>query len=138
MMLTALGTRREPTEADLAWIEARLVREFEYLDGFISDIETGNTSHQRALWRAGLYGFPRAAWVQFSIPEGISELMGVLPGDDCLGGSMCRCSLDVEFDVDGGAYVYWVLDPLAESCAVCIAHALESPYYFSPEEVAGA
>lgn len=135
IMLTAIAGKREVTEEDLAWVEARVARETEYLRGFIEDISTGRMTQQRALWRAGLYGYPRAAWVKFSLPEGIAELMGVLPGDDCLGGSLCGCSLDVEYDSDGGAYIYWVLDPMKESCAVCMAHAIESPYYFSPEEV---
>lgn len=136
LMLAALDGAREVTEVDREWIEARVAKEFSFLSDFVEDIRSGHMTQPRALWRAGLYGYPRAAWVQFSLPEGVSELMGVLPGDDCYGGpSLCGCSLDVEFDADGGVYVYWVLDPLKESCAVCIAHAIESPYYFSPEEV---
>jgi uncharacterized protein YdaT len=137
MMLAALADSREVTEADRTWIEDRVAKEFSFLSDFVEDIRSGRMTEQRAVWRAGLYGYPRAAWVRFSLPEGIAELMGVLPGDDCLGGSLCGCDLQVEMDDDGGAYVYWVLDPLKESCAVCIAHAVESPYYFSPEEVLG-
>lgn len=139
LMLAALNDSREVTEADRAWIETRVEKEFSFLSDFVEDIRSGRMTQPRALWRAGLYGYPRAAWVQFSLPEGVAELMGVLPGDDCLGGpALCGCSLQVEMDSDGGAYVYWVLDPLKETCAVCAAHAIESPYYFSPEEVAGA
>ena len=135
IMLTALGDRREVTEQDLAWIEERLAREFAYLDEFVVDMESGNYSRPRALWRAGLYGFPRQAWTQFSVPDGAVELMGVIPSDVCMGSVLCGCIFDVEIDIDGGMAVWWVLDPAKESCEVCIAGAVASPYYFSPDEV---
>lgn len=138
MMLLAIDGTREVTEEDLEILQHRLDREYEYLDGFIEDIRTGRMTQQRALWRAGLYGFARAAYVNFSVPTDIADLMPQLPGDDCLGGSLCGCSLNVEFDTEGTAYVYWIIDPAKESCPVCIGHAIESPYVFSKEEIANA
>jgi len=136
IMLASLGKSREVTPEDIVWINERLNQQFDYLKSFVEDISTGRMTQQRALWRAGLYGYPRAAWVNFSVPPNVADLMGVLPGDDCLGGGQCKCVLNIEQDDEGGMYVYWILDPIADHCAVCVAHALESPYYFTPEEVA--
>lgn len=136
MMLLALD--REPTQRDIDVLQRRLDKEYEYLNGFVEDIRTGRTTQQRALWRAGLYGFARAAYINFTIPQDVADLMPVLPGDDCLGGSYCGCGLQLEVDDDGTHYVYWQLDPLKESCPVCIAHAIESPFVFTAEEVANA
>lgn len=137
LMLLGLAGKREVSEEDLVYLNSKLDEQFKYLDGFVEDLREGRMTQQRALWRAGRYGFPRAAFINYTVPKDIVELMGVLPGDDCLGDGLCGCSLEVEFDSDGTAYVYWVLDPMKESCAVCIAHAVESPYIFTAEEVAG-
>lgn len=134
LMLLALGTTREVTENDLDVLKKRLEKDFDYLDGFVEDISTGRMTQSRALWRAGLYGFARGAYVNFTIPPDVVELMPVLPGDDCLGGSLCGCHLEVEYD-SNTVYVYWLLDPTKESCGVCIAHAIESPFTFSIEDL---
>ena len=133
-----LEMKREPTEEDIKYLNDYLNEQMSYLDGFVEDLSNDRMTQQRALWRAGLYAFPRSVFVAGSIPPEITELMGVLPGDDCIGGMACGCSLQVEFDSDGTAYVYWVVDPLKEHCAVCLGHAAESPYVFSPEDVANA
>lgn len=74
--------------------------------------------------------------MHFTVPGDVAELMPVMPGDDCLAGSGCRCHIDVEYD-GNTAYVYWLLDPLAESCPVCVAHAVESPFVFNLDEELG-
>ena len=137
-VILMLDMNRDITEEDINYLNKKLNETYDYLNGFVEDLSNDRITQQRALWRAGLYAFPRSVFVAGSIPPDIVELMGVLPGDDCLGGFQCKCSLQVEFDSDGTAYVYWVVDPLAEHCVVCLGHAAESPYVFSPEEVAGA
>lgn len=135
MMILGLGDSREPTERDLAWLQGRIEREYEYLDGFIAELRSGKYSEKKALWRAGMYGFARAAYVNFTVPADVASLMPSLPGDLCYGGSLCGCSLQVEHDSDGNAYVYWLLDPVKESCPACIALAVDSPYIFTREEL---
>jgi hypothetical protein len=134
LMLLALGTTREVTEDDLYVLKRRLEKDFGYLDGFVEDISTGRMTQPRALWRAGLYGWNRGTFVHFTVPADVIGLMPVLPGDDCLGGSACKCGLNTEVDSDGTIYVYWNLDPLAESCPICIAHSIESPFVFTLED----
>lgn len=134
LMLLALGTAREVTEHDLDTIKNRLDKTYSFLDGFVEDIRIGRMTQSRALWRAGLYGFARGAYVNFTIPPDAADLMPVLPGDDCLAGSLCHCSLSSEVDTDGTLYVYWNLDPTSESCGVCIAHSIESPFVFTLED----
>lgn len=125
------GLGRDFDDFDLDWLEAYLARQDEYLDGFMQDLQSGTLSRDRYLWRAGLYALARPAYIHGTVPREISILMPVLPGDDCYG--VCRCWLDVEED-DYAYYVHWVLDPAAESCPVCIAHALESPFVFDKAE----
>lgn len=133
-----LDMNRESTEEDIQYVNNKLDDQFAYLDSFVDDLGSGRITQQRALWRAGLYAFPRSVFVAGSVPPEIVELMGVLPGDDCLGNGLCGCSLQVEYDSEGAAYVYWVVDPLKEHCLICLGHATESPYVFSAEEVANA
>lgn len=127
LMLLALG-KDNPTDKDLAWLDEQVDKQYEYLEGFITALVAGMTV-ERAIWRARLYGWNRPTFVFFSLPYDVATLMPVLPGEDCLGGDRCRCHLEVEEDAHT-IYVYWVLDPAAESCEVCIAHAIESPYRF--------
>lgn len=138
LMLLAIDDSRPVTEDDLAILQRRLDKEYAYLASFVEDIRTGRITQQRAIWRAGLYGFSRAAYINFTVPTNVADLMPVLPGDDCLGGSLCGCSLQVEVDDDGTHYVYWLIDPAKESCPVCIAHAIESPFVFTAEDLNNA
>lgn len=131
IMLLAIGDSRDVTDRDLNVLQEHVDNQLTYLGGFVDDLDRGRMSEQRALWRAGLYSFARSAFVNFSIPLDIAGLMSVLPGDDCLGGDLCGCYLTVDYDDDGTAYVYWNLDPAKESCEVCIAHAIESPFVFT-------
>lgn len=135
--ILVLDMQRDPTPEDEAYVNEKLDQQFAYLDGFVEDLRNGRITQQRALWRAGLYAFPRSVFIAGSVPPEIVELMHTLPGDDCLGNGLCGCQLQVEFDAEGAAYVYWVVDPLKEHCLVCLGHAAESPYIFSAEEVAG-
>jgi len=128
------GRGREFDDFDLDWLDGYLSRQEEYLDGFMRDLETDTSSRDRYLWRAGLYAAARPAYVHGTVPQEISLLMPVLPGDDCLGGSNCHCWLDVEED-DRNYYVYWMLDPASESCPVCVAHSIESPFVFEKAEM---
>jgi hypothetical protein len=135
-MLLGLDGNREPSREDLTWLNKRLDAQYDYLDGFIEDMR-GGYSEKRAMWRAGLYAFPRAAYMNFKLEPDISAAMPVLPGDDCLGGSLCKCSLEVEVNSDGDVMVHWLLDPTSESCAVCVAHATESPFIFTVGDLRG-
>ncbi len=131
LMLLAIGETREVTQDDLTTVQRRLEKEYGYLDGFVEDIRTGRMTQPRAMWRAGLYGWNRGVYINFTIPSNISDLMEVLPGDDCEGKSLCGCFLDVEIDEAGTIYVYWQMDITKEHCAICASHALESPYIFT-------
>lgn len=133
VMLLGRGSQ-EITELDLAELQKKLDKQYKYLDGFVKDLGTGKYSQQRSMWRAGLYGFPYAAFIYYDTPQDVADLMPVLPGDDCLG--ICRCGLDVSYDDEGTAYVDWVLDPTAEHCIVCLSHAESSPFVFTAEELA--
>jgi len=121
------GRGREFDDFDLDWLDGYLSRQEQYLDGFMRDLATDTSSKDRYLWRAGLYAAARPAYIHGTVPQDVSEMMPVLPGDDCYG--VCACWLDVEEDEDN-YYVYWMLNPHAESCPVCIAHAMESPFVF--------
>ena len=133
LMLLALGETREVTQEDLNFVQQRLEREYGFLDNFVEDIRTGRMTQHRALWRAGLYGWSRGTFVHFTLPSDAIDLMSILPGDDCAAGAGCRCHLEVEYD-GNSIYIYWVLDPLSESCPICIAHSIESPFVFNIEE----
>lgn len=125
--LANISIKREFTDQEIALLEKFNEQQNAYFDGFLEDID--EMTPARAAWRAGLYGYSRHVYVAFSIPINIAELMPYLPGEDCLGGDLCHCSLEVQKDKDK-ILVYWVLDPASESCEVCISHALESPYIF--------
>ena len=126
--LANISIKREFTDQEIALLEKFNDQQNEYFDGFLEDID--NMTPARATWRAGLYGYSRHVFTAFTIPFNVVELMPFLPGEDCLGGDLCHCSLEVQTDKEGKILVYWVLDPASESCEVCISHALESPYIF--------
>lgn len=134
MMRLGIGDSRDITEDDMAWLENRLGIQYEYLDGFMDDLYNNRASPDRFLWRVGLYAYPRSVFVNFSIPPGIGGLMPYLPGDDCLGGANCHCTLDVQY-VEDEIHVYWLLDPMSHNCVVCIEHAAESPFVFNVEDL---
>lgn len=136
-MLLGRGDK-EITEDDLVELQRRLDVQYAYLDDFVKDLRTGRYSEQKALWRAGLYGFPRGAFIYYSIPEDVAALMPFLPGDLCLGGpGLCKCHIEVSYDDEGTAFVDWVLDPVAEHCSPCIAASMESPFVFSARDLMG-
>lgn len=127
---------KEITQSDLDELQRRLDKQYSYLDGFVKDLGTGKYSQQKSMWRAGLYGIPYGAFVYYDTPADVVDLMPTLPSDACLGGSLCRCHLEVSYDDEGTAYVDWVLDPVSEHCVVCIGLAADSPYVFTAEELA--
>lgn len=133
-MLLGRGNQ-EINEVDLATLQKQLDKQYAYLDDFVKDLSTGRYSQQKALWRAGLYGTPYAAFVYYDTPPDVANLMPVMPGLDCLGLGYCGCGLSISYDDEGTAYVDWVLDPLKEHCVLCIAHAEASPYIFTAEEL---
>lgn len=137
LMLAAKGDV-PPTAADYAELERRLAIEYALLDNFINDLIDGTMTDMRAMYRARMYAPARGAFIQYTLPADIIGLMPVIPGDDCLGDGLCHCHLSVEYSDDGTAFVYWVLDPASESCEVCIAHALESPFVFTAEALQNA
>ena len=137
MMLLGIANKRKPTSEDMDWIEERMDSEHKYLDSFINELKSGNISREAANWRVGLYAFPRSAFTRFQTDVDVADLMPVLPGDDCLGLSACRCSLEQEV-VGDEIHVNWMVDPASESCSVCLAHAMESPFIFTFEDLGRA
>lgn len=134
MVRLGIDGSRDITIEDMEWMDARLETQYAYLEGLVDDLYNNRASPDRFLWRVGLYAYPRAVFVNFSIPPGIGDLMPYLPGDDCLGGANCHCTLDVQF-VDDEIHVDWLLDPMSHNCVVCIEHAAESPYIFSAKDL---
>lgn len=128
LMLLALG--RAPTPDELAWLNTRISQEQnQYLFRFFSDIQSGLYSDDRLLWRAGQYAWARDVYVRYTIPFDVATMMPVLPGEDCLGRSRCRCWLTVNETADSYE-VTWHLDPGSHNCEICTAHAASSPYVF--------
>lgn len=124
LMLLGLG-KQQPTDADYARLNDMLQKEMVYFDNFILQLEADEVSEARASFRAGLYGYTRHVYIAFTIPDFVALGMPVLPGEDCLGGDLCGCWLEVVGEDEEYVYVDWNLDPAKENCEVCISHALE-------------
>jgi len=127
---------REPTQHDLEFLNNKIDEHKTLLVGFMAGLAAGEITENRALWRAGLYATDRSAYIFYTLPYSVTQLMPGLPGEICLGNGLCGCYLDVQFDDEGNAAVYWVVDPLKESCEVCLSMEAQSPFVFSREELA--
>lgn len=137
LMLLGIGGR-EPTARDLEFLNNKIDEHKLLLNTFLAELAVGEISENRALWRAGLYATDREAYIYYTIPDAIALLMPGLPGEICLGNGLCGCYLDVQFDTEGNAAVYWVVDPQKESCEVCLSMAAQSPFTFSAEDLLSA
>lgn len=137
LMVLGIGDR-PPTAQELAFLNKKIDDHVILLDGFMADLAAGKMSEARALWRAGLYATDREAYIYYTVPSAVVALMPGLPGEICLGNGLCGCHLDVQFDDDGNAYVYWIVDPQKESCEVCLGMEAQSPFFFSQEDLVGA
>lgn len=136
IMLIALSGR-EPTERQLAELNRRIEQEMNFLDNFVADLESGTISADRAMWRASMYAPARGAFVYFSLPDAVADLMPGLPGDVCLGDGLCGCRLEYYQDDEGNIVVEWIVDQQKEHCAVCLEYESNSPYIFTPEMING-
>lgn len=139
LMILALNGS-DPTVAQLAELNRRIDAQYLLLEAFLADLAVGAMSPKRALWRAGMYAPSRGTYVNFTLPQAVATAMQGrvgLPGDICLGDGLCGCSLDISFDLEGNATVYWVVDPIKEHCEVCLNAAAGNPYYFTVEELIG-
>lgn len=138
MVLGLHGT--EVTDRHREELARLLDREYEFFGGFEDDIRAAiaaNTIQSgRLTWRASLYGYARMPFTAFTIPVDVIALMPFLPGEDCLGRSLCKCWLEVDED-DDNYYVYWNVNPAAENCIVCLGHEDESPFTFSKADLRG-
>jgi hypothetical protein len=135
LMVLHIG-QRDPTDAEVDFLNTKLEAQEILLEGFLADLAAGAISPNRALWRAGMYAPARDVYIGFSVPMAVVALMPGLPGEICLGQNLCGCWLDVEMDDEGNVYVYWMVDPLKESCIVCLDMESQNPFVFSAEEVA--
>lgn len=134
--LMVLGLEgKEPTQMDLDFVNGKISEHSELLDVFLADIAAGKITENRALWRAALYATDREAYIFFTVPNAVVQLMEGLPGEICYGDGLCGCSLDVTFDSAGNARVDWIIDPQKESCEACLDMASRSPFFFSREEI---
>lgn len=127
---------REPSAADIDFVNGKITEHLALLDVFLADLAIGAISEKRALWRAGLYATDREAYIFYTVPNSIASLMPGLPGEVCLGNGLCHCELDVQYDDEGNASVYWIVNPESESCSVCLDMESQSPFLFSREELA--
>lgn len=136
LRLMTLGLAgRSPSQRDLEYLNANVRKHHALFDVFKDDLSSGTVSEQRALWRAGLYATDREAYIFYTVPNAVVALMEGLPGEICYGNGLCGCHLDVQFDNEGNAYVYWFINPEKESCAACLDMESRSPFIFTREEI---
>lgn len=135
LMVLALGDV-DPSEAQLGFLNRKLAAQEVLLEGFLADMAVGAMSPDRALWRAGLYATARDTYIAFTVPMAVVALMPGLPGEICYGQNLCGCHLEVEVDDKGNVAVYWIINPLKESCEACLGMEAASPFVFTAEEVA--
>lgn len=111
---------RQLTQADLTALEAKIGKQFEYLDGFMSDIEAAVAKDGASLDfipnRASLYAKASEAeyWNQATNVDLPSQ-----PRDgstQCL--SNCQCQWDLNCDDQGNVHATWVLGD-AGHCPDC-------------------
>jgi len=134
--LMVLGLEgREPTQMDLDFVNGKIKEHTELFDVFLADLAAGEISENRALWRAGLYATDREAYIFYTVPNAVVQLMEGLPGQICYGNGLCGCSLDVTFDTEGNASVEWIINPEKESCEACLDMASRSPFYFTRDQI---
>lgn len=137
LMVLGLGDT-EPTQQDLDFVNGKISEHSELFDVFLADLAAGELTENRALWRAGLYATQRELYIYYTVPNAIAVLMPGLPGQVCYGQNLCGCWLDVAFDSEGNATVYWNINPEKESCEACLAMGANSPYYFTREQIENA
>jgi hypothetical protein len=119
--------------ADLRRIERDIADQFEYLEGFVDDIEAASRSGKSLNFipsRAALYAqsSKKSYWKQ-----GAGVEIEHVPGDGstpCLGHCTCQIKIECEFDSKGrrvAALVWWLLDPESEEvhCEICPQRAAE-------------
>jgi hypothetical protein len=136
MRLMVLGLDgKAPTQQDLDFVQGKIDQHTVLFDVFLTDLANKDISENRALWRAGLYATDREAYIFYTVPNAVVSLMEGLPGEICLGNGLCGCHLDVQFDTEGNATVNWIVDPIKESCEVCLGMQARSPFTFSREEI---
>jgi hypothetical protein len=126
---------KDPTQIDVDFVNGKIKEHSGLFDIFLADLAEGKLSENRALWRAGLYATDREAYIFYTVPNAIAALMEGLPGEICYGNGLCGCSLDVQFDNEGNATVFWIIDPQKESCEACLDMAGRSPFYFTRAEI---
>lgn len=137
LMVLGIGNR-EPTPQDVEFVNNKIQEHSLLFEAFLADLAAGRISEQRALWRAGMYATDREAYIYYTVPNAIVNLMEGLPGEICYGNGLCGCYLDVQFDTEGNATVYWIIDPQKESCEACLDMAGRSPFYFSRADIEAA
>jgi hypothetical protein len=125
--LLLLGSGGVSLVTDMMLIENVMAAQEVYLTGFIIDLP--HMTPNRALFRGSMYAWNRTAFIMGNVPFDVAVSMP-LPGEICLGGDMCKCSLEVH-DVGDFYDVYWRLG-VAEHCAACIAASIQ----YSPIRIA--
>lgn len=130
---------QEFTNKDRRDLSRFVVMNYDYLDGFIADIENYNSkdlaTDQGVVHRAGSYGYGWGAFSRFTIPGELADMLEFLPGLSCLGGEKCGCLL--EYDFDGQVYkVWWYVNPFKQHCVICADLAIEwNPLEISVEDI---
>lgn len=136
IQLMVLGLEgREPTQRDIDFAHGKITEHTALFEVFLADLADGKISENRALWRAGLYATDREAYIYYTVPNAVAALMPGLPGAICYGNGLCGCHLDVQFDAQGNATVYWIINPEKESCAACLEMRDRSPFVFTRQEL---
>ncbi len=111
------------TSADFGRLGAEMRRQFTYLDGFAREIEAGLVSEAQAAARAQMYvnGGTKAFELGQSAAWGIEGQLPLMPGDNCLGMSNCRCSWSIH-ETGGMVEATWKLGG-ANPCGPCQGNA---------------
>lgn len=116
--------------ADRGWqrLAGLVQRQQDYGQRFIAAIKAGTLSPAQVAARSAMY--PGAAVTAFSHGQAdqLNLDLPIQPGEDCAGGSRCRCSWEI--DQEENEYrCYWRARDDENTCGICAGHArLYNPY----------
>lgn len=110
-----------------------LAKSYDFLDKFVVDLKDYNSSKslatdEGAISRGARYSNAWHVYSRYSIPAALADALPALPGQDCLGASLCGCWLEWG-RVDDVIEVYWRLNLIKENCVLCADYAVSwQPY----------
>jgi hypothetical protein len=124
---------RSLTPQDKTDLGILLAKSYDFLDGFVVDLEKYNGSKalatdEGAIGRGARYSNAWHVYSRYSIPAALADVLPALPGQDCLGMSLCGCWLEWG-KVGNVIEVYWRINPIKEHCVLCVDYTTKwDPY----------